>query len=205
MRGLSLFLSAVLLCTACTATGRGRAVEGAAIGAAAGAVGGLVTAAIFGGDAGRAAARGAAWGASTGAVSGAITGDMEENARVQQQEMAARQRDAAEIERLRREIGDDNLAGLEALTHCKYPVALAYAQTAGQSSNRDFALASDWLQALVYADQGDRKKTEALYPKLLSSHDEIHAAAQVDSTLSDLLRGLRDIRARYGLPTTCGA
>lgn len=203
MRRTAFWVGLIVLCAACTSTGRTRAVQGGAIGAAAGAVGGLVTAAIFGGNAGEAAARGAAWGASTGAVTGAITGDMQENAQNERRQAAAQQRDAAQVERLRREIGEDNLLGLEALAHCKHSVALAYADTAGRSPNRDFALASDWLEALVYADQGQRKKAEALYPTLLSTHSDIHSIDQADSTLWELLQGLRDIRTRYGMPATC--
>lgn len=204
MRRTTLVALLAVACVSCTSTGRGRAVQGATLGAAAGAVGGLVTAAIFGGNVGEAAARGAVWGASTGAVTGAVTGDMEHRAREQQAEAAQRQADAAQIEGLRREIGEDNLAGLDALAHCKYGVALAYADTASKSSNHDFSLAADWLEALVYADQGDRAKAENLYPKLLSTHDKMRSAADVDETLAELLQGLRDVRTRYDLPECAG-
>ena len=170
------------------------------MGAVAGAVGGLLTAAIFGGDAGRAAARGAAWGAGTGAVTGAIRGDMAEEAAVARQQRARQQ---AELERLRAEIGNDNLLGLDALAQCKQRVALAYADTAARSTNREHALAAQWLEALAYADEGNRSRVEPLYPRLVDADSEIHSRSQAETTLWDLVQGLQDVRTQYGLPATC--
>ena len=122
-----------------------RAGQGAATGAVVGAVGGMVSAMVFGGDVGDAAARGAVWGGSTGAAAGAMSGVMADSNQKKAEQ-------AAELEKLRKQLGDDAFNGLAALAECKHEVAQGYGSTSAKSGNPDYALAGLWLQVLAYAD-----------------------------------------------------
>ena len=202
---VALLLAVLATAGGCTAGGRQGAAKGAAVGAAAGAVGGLLTAAIFGGDVGTAVGRGAAWGAGTGAVTGAVQGDQADAARERAREAddaAARQ---AELDQLQAEIGTDAYAGLVALTDCKHEVAHAWAKTAATSRNRDHALAGAWLGALTYADERRSAEARAVFPDLIERDDALESNDDAGRMLQDLLTGLQEIRAEYGLPATCAA
>ena len=159
----------------------------------------MFTALIFGGDVGDAAARGAAWGAGTGAVAGAMHGSAEDSAQRQQQVAEQQAHLDAELARLRKEIGDDAFAGLEALTDGNHDVALAYARTAMRQQNADYAVAGRWLEALTYADNGLDADAERLIPGLVAADPEIFSTVEANQTLSELSEGLRDIRAEFNL------
>jgi hypothetical protein len=180
----------------CGTTSRQMAGQGAGQGAAAGAVGGLLSAVIFGGDPVGAAARGAVWGASTGAVVGAMQGSQVDKQRSAQQEQQ-------QIAQLRAEIGNDAYAGLEALVDCKHDVALGYSREATKARNRDHALAGLWLEALSYADRGDRQQANAVLPRIAKAAPNISDAKQAATVLQETEGSLRDIRAHYGLARQC--
>lgn len=180
----------------CGTTSGEMAGRGAGTGAAAGAVGGLLTSVIFGGDPLAGAARGAVWGASTGAVAGAVQGSRVDKQRAAQQEQQ-------QIAQLRAEIGNDAYSGLEALVDCKHDVALGYSREAAKARNRDHALAGLWLQALTYADRGDRPQANTLLPRIATAAPNITDAKQAGTVLDETERSLRDIRAHYGLARQC--
>jgi len=163
----------IVLCiaamTACSSHSGKMAGQGAATGAAAGAVGGLVSALVFGGDPVDAAARGAVYGGTTGAVAGGIAG-----ARADQ---AEKQKRDAQLEKLKKEIGEDAYNGLEALADCKHEVALGYARTAARSDNEDYALAGLWLEVLTYGDNRQEEKARALFPDLVAKDAKISSEA----------------------------
>ena len=190
---LALTLAAV---SGCGTTSGQMAGQGAGQGAAAGAVGGLLTAVIFGGDPVGAAARGAVWGASTGAVVGAVQGSRVDKQRAAQQEQQ-------QLAQLRAEIGNDTYAGLEALVDCKHDVALGYSRQATKARNRDHALAGLWLEALSHADRGDRQQANALLPRIAKAAPNITDGQQASAVLDETEKGLRDIRAHYGLARQC--
>lgn len=181
--------------TACSSHSGKMAGQGAATGAAAGAVGGLVSALVFGGDPVDAAARGAVYGGSTGAVAGAMAG-----ARVDQ---AEKQRRDAQLEQLKKDIGEDAYNGLEALADCKHEVALGYARTAAKSDNKDYALAGLWLEVLTYGDNRQEEKARTLFPDLVAKDAKISSEAQAEETMRKALQSLMDIRAEYNLPKVC--
>ena len=190
-------LFTTLLLAGCSSNQVERAGQGALTGAAAGAVGSMFAAAIFGGDIGEAAARGAAWGAGAGAVTGAIQGSQEDAVRRQQEEaQAARELEAALTE-LRREIGPDTFDGLAALTDGKHQVAIAYARTAMTDSNRQYAIAGHWLEALTYQDLGDLRAAADYLPTLVEVDPEISSPVAAQATLDELAKGLADIRATF--------
>lgn len=193
---IALLASSIAACVGCGTTSGEMAGRGAGTGAAAGAVGGLLTSVIFGGDPLDAAARGAVWGASTGAVAGAIQGSRIDKQRAAQQEQQ-------QIAQLRAEIGDDAFSGLEALVDCKHDVALGYARQAEKARNRDHALAGLWLEALTQADRGDRQQAGAMMPKIANAAPNVTDAAEASAVLGETERGLRDIRAHYGLARQC--
>jgi len=180
---------------ACSGHSGKMAGQGAATGAAAGAVGGLVSALVFGGDPVDAAARGAVYGGTTGAVAGGIAG-----ARADQ---AEKQRRDAQLEQLKKDIGDDAYNGLEALADCKHEVALGYARTAAKSDNKDYALAGLWLEVLAYGDNRQEEKARALFPDLVTKDAKISSEAQAEETMRKALQSLMDIRAEYNLPRVC--
>ena len=174
-----------------------RAGQGAASGAAVGAVGGMVTALVFGGNVGEAAARGAVYGGSTGAAAGAISGAVADSNQKKAQE-------AAELEALRKRLGDDAFNGLAALVECKHEVAQGYARTAAKSGNTDFALAGLWLQVITFADSRQEDQARALFPELVEKDSKLSSESQAETEMQAALQKLKDIRQEYKLPKDCG-
>ena len=175
------------------------AAKGGTTGAVAGAAGGMVTALIFGGNVGEAAARGAVYGGTTGAVVGGMSGAEADRA-VEQQRQAERD---AEVQKFRKEIGDDAFNGISALADCKYTVAIANAEVAQESRNRDFSLAGYWVEALTEADRGDMDAARALLPEIVTRDRDIKTDADAEQLLGEALQSLVDIRSEYDLPTEC--
>ena len=181
-------------CSQQSMQGAGR---GAATGAAVGAVGGMVTALVFGGNVGEAAARGAVYGGSTGAAAGAISGAVADSNQKKAQE-------AAELEALRKRLGDDAFNGLAALVDCKHEVAQGYGRTAAQSDNTDFALAGLWLQVITFADSRQEDQARALFPDLVAKDSKLASESQAETEMQTALQELKDIRQEYKLPRDCG-
>jgi hypothetical protein len=150
---------------------------------------------VFGGDPAEAAARGAVYGGSVGAVSGAVAGA--------QVDQAEKDRRDAQLEKLKKAIGDDAFNGLEALADCKHDVALGYARTAAKSDNKDYALAGLWLEVLAYGDSRQESQARALFPDLIAKDNEIRSEAQAEETMRKALLALMDIREQYKLPRVC--
>lgn len=195
----STFLLISMLCiialSACTNQSGKRAGQGAATGAAAGAVGGMVGALIFGGNVGDAVARGAVWGASTGAVSGAIAGSHEDKAIEKKEEEA--------INNLKTKLGEDAYSGLAALTQCKYEVAISYAHIAQKLNNKDYALAGQWLETLVYADQGENKQARDMFPVIIGADPNLQTESDAEQSMQKALHGIASIREQHNKPGTC--
>ena len=181
----------------CSQRSMQRAGQGAASGAVVGAVGGMVSALVFGGDVGEAAARGAVWGGSTGAAAGAMSGAVADSNQKKAQE-------AAELEALRKRLGDDTFSGLAALVECKHEVALGFGRTAVKSSNADFSLAGLWLQVLTFADNRQDDQARALFPDLVAKDSKLSSESQAESEMQGALKKLGDIRQEYKLPKECG-
>lgn len=204
-RGLSTVISFTLLvgsvavfpgCSANTAKG---AAQGATGGAVAGALGGMVSALVFGGDVAEAGARGAVWGGTTGAVAGGISGAQADKA-IAAQEQARRD---AEMARIRQEVGDDAFNGIIALAECKHDVAIANANVAANSRNKDYALAGVWVAALSEADRQHDAEARALYPTIVAHDREVKDEAEAEALLREALQELGDIRVEYKLPAVC--
>lgn len=194
--GIALCLCVSLVIACGGQTGK-RAAQGAAGGAIAGAAGGVVSALIFGGNVGDAAARGAAWGASTGAVSGAIAGSHEDRAQQKQQQDVA-------ANKLKKSLGEDAYTGLAALAQCKHPVAMGYAETAQQSSNKDYALAGLWLEVITHADEGAAAQARNLFPAVVKADPEVSSSTEAEQRMQKALEGLTNIRQQHKLPQSCG-
>ncbi|WP_279245768.1 hypothetical protein [Candidatus Litorirhabdus singularis] len=196
-----LLLSVVftLAFTACSTESTRGAAEGAAGGAAVGAIGGMMTALVFGGDVGDAAARGAVWGGSTGAVTGAVRGSQ----KAESNQEAERRRVAAEMEDLRRELGDDAYRGLEALARCKHTVAIAYAEAAQTDKNYDYALAGYWLEVMSVAETDGENAAVAMLPGLVERDSKLTSTTQAKVLLIEVITDLEDIREQAGTSRTC--
>jgi hypothetical protein len=175
------------------------AAEGATTGAVAGAVGGMVTALVFGGNVAEAGARGAVYGGTTGAVVGGMAGSKADQA-------AAAQRQAereAELQELKARIGPDAFNGVAALAECKHGVAIANAQEAIKSSNRDFALAGVWVELLTEADRKQPEQARALFPEIVRRDRDIRSENEVEVRMNEALQELGNIRKDYDLPQVC--
>ena len=181
----------------CSQQSMQRTGQGAATGTVVGAVGGMVTALVFGGNVGEAAARGAVYGASTGAAAGAMSGAMADSSQKKAQQ-------AAELEALRKKLGDDAFQGLEALVQCKHKVAQGYGRTAAKSDNPDFALAGLWLQVIAYADSRQEDQARSLFPDLVARDGKLSSESQAEIEMQKALQKLMDIRKEYNLPMVCG-
>jgi hypothetical protein len=192
-----IFCASALLFTACSQRSVERGAQGAATGAVVGAVGGLVTGLVFGGDVAESTARGAVYGGATGAASGAISGAVADS-----NEKKAQQ--AAELQVLRKKLGDDAFQGLAALAECKHEIAQGYGRTAAKSGNAEYALAGLWVQVLAYADSQDMGNARKLYPNLIENDDNISSDSQAETETQNALKKLREIRKEYKLPQTCG-
>ena len=183
----AVLIVSMLLITACGPPSTKRAGQGAAVGGLSGAAAGNV---------GEAAARGAAWGATSGAVSGAIVGSQEDKAAAQKQRAKAKKE-------LKDKLGEDGYAGLAALAQCKHKVALGYAETAQDSTKKEYRQAGLWLEALTYIDQGDQDKAEGMYDQLLEVHPELKTRDEIDGYAREGMQGLSNIRKQEKLPVTC--
>jgi hypothetical protein len=197
-----LILTAALgawLATGCSTEATQGAAQGAASGAVAGAVGGMMSALVFGGDVGDAAARGAVWGGSTGAVAGGIRGSQQAESNKQ----ARARQEAAERDALRRRVGDDAYRGLEALAECKHKVAIAYAESAQQESNRDYALAGAWLKVMAVAElSGEGAATEML-PALVERDPKLTSPGQAATLVGEVMDEVEKVRVENGMPARC--
>ena len=188
---------AILIFSACSQRAMQGAGRGAATGAAVGAVGGMVTALVFGGNVGEAAARGAVYGGSTGAAAGAISGAAADSNQKKAQQ-------AAELEALRKRLGDDAFNGLAALVECKHEIAQGYGRTAATSDNADFALAGLWLQVITYADSRQEDQARSLLPGLVEKDSKLSSESQAETEMQAALQKLKDIRQENKLPRECG-
>lgn len=202
--GLNKWMAVVMIAlmvgvAACSKQTTQKAGQGAATGAVVGAVGGLVTGLVFGGNAAESAARGAVYGASTGAAAGAMSSAMAESS----QKEADQAKQTAELENLRKKLGDDAFEGLKALMECKHEVAGGYGRTAAKSDNKDYALSGLWLQVLTYADSRQEEKARELFPQLIEKDNEISSESQAETQMRDALQELMDIRQQHNLPKLC--
>jgi hypothetical protein len=177
------------------------AAEGAGTGALAGAVGGIVGALVFGGDVVDAGARGAVYGGTTGAVVGGMSGSKRDKAQAEQQ---ASQQDK-ELEKFRKEIGDDAFNGVVALAECKYEVAGANAKVAQTSGNKNYALAGLWVEVLSAADQRQENEARAQFPEIIAQDKDIKTDADAEAAMRSALQEIMNAREDAGLPRVCSA
>ena len=187
----------LILMAACSGKTGEYAGRGAGSGALAGAVGGLFGSLVFGGDPIEGAARGAVIGTAAGATAGAISG-AEADRRIAEQQQA-------ELDALRRQIGDDSFEGLVALAECRHDVALSQAAKAAQSDNQDFALAGLWLETITYTDSRREAEARALYPTLIERDPEINSADQAELAVRNFIQELGSARTENDLPRVCSA
>ncbi len=200
---LGLALATLMLINACasdSAASRG-ASQGAKTGAVSGAVGSMVGALVFGGDIVDAGVRGAVYGGATGATAGAMVGSGQDKAAEERRQ--AEQRD--EAAELRKELGDDAFNGVVALAECKYPVALANAEEAQKSANKDFRLAGLWVETLVLADERRENEAREQLPQIVKEDRKLKSMEQAEGMMRDALTKLGDIRRENGLPAICGS
>jgi hypothetical protein len=76
------------------------------------------------------------------------------------------------------------------LVDCKHDVALGNSRQATKARNRDHALAGLWLEALSYADRGDRQQANTLLPQIAIAAPNITDANQAGSCAQVALRWL---------------
>jgi hypothetical protein len=118
---------------------------------------------------------------------------------------AERRRVDAEVEKLRRAIGDDAYKGLEAMARCKHTVAIAYAEAAQADDNYEYALAGYWLEVMSVAETDGEKKAEAMLPELVELDNKLSSVSQARILLVETINDLEDIREENGTSRTCTA
>jgi len=111
---------------------------------------------------------------------------------------------AAELEALKKRLGDDAFNGLAALVECKHEVAQGYGRTAAKSNNPDFALAGLWLQVITFADSGQEDQARGLLPDLVEKDSKLSSVSQAETEMQTAQQKLMDIRQEYKLPRECG-
>lgn len=194
-----LLAAATILLAGCGANAQRGAAEGGATGAVAGAVGGMVTALVFGGNIAEAGARGAVYGGATGATVGAMAGSKADSAEKARREAERKQK----LQVLEQDLGPDAYNGIVALTECKYGVAIANAQEARNSKNREYALAGIWVETLAEMDRDNQEASAELFETLASEDKSITSASIAETRAEAALGRLHDLRSEYGLPAEC--
>jgi hypothetical protein len=159
----------------------------------------MLTALIFGGDIVEAGARGAVYGGTTGAVVGGMAGSRADDAAAER----ARAEREAELDQLRKEIGSDAFNGVVALAECKHAIAIANAQEAGKSKNKDYSLAGLWVEALTEADRNQDAKARSILPEIVARDRDVKSEADAEARMREALQELQNIRGEYDLPTVC--
>jgi hypothetical protein len=86
---------------------------------------------------------------------------------------------------------------------CKLPVSLAYAETAQNNRNRDYALAGYWLEMLAMVEQGRLEEAEAVLPELVQIDNNLNSTQSARVLLNEAIVELGDIREEYGLSRSC--
>ena len=201
LAGILFAMIAMVLSSGCASDSHAAkgASKGASTGAIAGAVGAAATALIFGGNVGEAAARGAVYGGTSGAVVGGMSG-AERDKQVAAQERAEYEK---RVQAFRDSIGTDAFNGFVALAECKHGVAIANAREAQKSSNRDFALAGLWVEALTEADRANTDAAAGLLPAIVEKDRKIKDAKDAQARLDEALVKMGDIRTQHDLAASC--
>ena len=194
-----LLVASALIITGCGTNAKRGAAEGGATGAVAGAVGGMVSALVFGGNIAEAGARGAVYGGATGATVGAMSG-----AKVDSAEKARRDAERKrKLDVLEQDLGPDAYNGVVALAECKYGVAIANAEEARQSKNREYALAGIWVETLAEMDRENDAAAETLFETLAAEDKSVGTSSDAEVRADEALKRLRELRVEYGLAPTC--
>ena len=94
-----------------------------------------------------------------------------------------KQQKEAQIDKLRKEIGNDAFDGLAALAECRHDSALNKAGKAQASDNPNYALAGLWLEVLSYADQRKEQQARNLFPKVVEKDWNIKNESQAEEAM----------------------
>ena len=189
-------LTAVLIISLLVSPATLIAGKGAKRWAGRGAAGGAILGLLVGGDLG-----GAAVGAAVGAAGGAIGGAASDSSKKKKAEKAERQE--YDLPQTEEEwitaIGQDNTSALSALVDCEHDRAALLAKAGATSSNPDFALVGNWIEALVALDRQDQTALDELYPKLVELDNDIDTVQQASVAADKAILEVRDARRDEGI------
>ncbi len=107
------------------------------------------------------------------------------------------------LKKLKTKLGEDAYTGLAALVQCKYTVALSYAQIAQKLDSKEYALAGQWLETLVYADQGETRQAREKFPVIIASEPKLQTESDVEQSMEKALQGVANIRGQHNNSRTC--
>lgn len=113
-------------------------------------------------------------------------------------EAKAQEKAQAELEEA---IGEDTLAGYEALRACQYERAYALAKVGATSENSDHRLASLWLEAMIAVDQRDSARAEEFQKQVAERDPEIDSLQQASIATDQAVLDLRTERRELVMPS----
>lgn len=203
------YLFLLVILGGCSATSAEYGAKGAAAGAVSASFVGAVTDLIIDGkvDSSR-LERNLVGGAVAGGTAGAVAGYKKDKAAEQKNKTTTAQPvkvadSNAENEALEQKIGQQNVAGLNALVACQHEAAYRIAiQTAG-SENADHSLAGLILQAMVDNDRRNTEGVARLLPKIVETSDKVNDLSAAQNGLEKLQQKLTDERQIQGLSPVC--
>lgn len=171
-----------------------------------GAAGGAILGLLVGGDLGGAvlgAAVGAAGGAAGGAISDSNKKKKANKAELEELRQKDAEREAYDLPQTEEEwiaaIGQDNTNALDALVDCQHDRAELLAKAGATSENPDFALAGQWIEALVAVDQKDQKTANELFAGLTELDDDVDTVQQASVVADQAILEVREARSDEGI------
>jgi hypothetical protein len=171
-----------------------------------GAAGGAILGLLIGGDLGGAAA-GAAIGAAGGAIGGAAADSKKkkkaEKAELEELRQMEAERQIYDLPQTEEEwiaaIGQDNTNALDALVECQHDRAALLAKAGATSENPDFALAGNWIEALVAVDRQDQAAADEMYGTLVELDDDVGTVQQASLVADQAILEVRETRRVEGI------
>ncbi|MEA1916692.1 MAG: hypothetical protein U9N42_04075 [Campylobacterota bacterium] len=193
-------ISATIILTGCSAHSAKTGASGAAMGAAGASVVGALTDLILTGSVNPSTlARNAVSGGIAGGAAGTYYGYSQEK----DAKKAKNSKEALSNEKLKKEIGSNNMQALQKLFECKHKEAYSITLNSTSSSNMDYKLSGVAIQALIDKDRGNGSGVERSIEKYMSLDNKIKTKEQANQELDALYKKVIQEREVEGLALKC--
>ena len=134
-------------------------------------------------------------GVVAGAVNSQRTLETQNNAIMANQNQAKKDSHAAnEEQRLRQEVGDENVEAILELIDRNYERAIAFANVAEISKDANHRVSASWVKAIIYADSGQQELLQKEYEKLVILDSEVSSVENAEKWMVIFLLDLEDLR-----------